>query len=230
MLTVSPALLDNYLMAARLLSRLAVGDTARRPLVDTYKVERLMLQDERMSEDQPFGSRGGIAVAHQFPADGEYLIKIELWRQLYDYIIGLGDAHQLDIRIDGVLLKRFSVGGEGVGMTTPENFAGNTQGDPEWEEYMHTADAHLEVRAPVKAGRHIVAASFVRRQWEPEGVNQPLQTGFGRTTNEEYFGNPRVKNLSIGGPFNVHRPRRVIGAPPSVRLHAERRSRGRALC
>ena len=48
-------------------------------------------------------------------------------------------------------------------MTTPENFAGNTQGDPEWEEYMHTADRGLEVRVPVKAGPHDVGVSFVRR-------------------------------------------------------------------
>ena len=69
-------------------------------------------------------------------------------------------------------------------MTTPESFAGNTQGDPEWEVYMHTADAGLEVRVPVKAGAHEVGVSFVRRLWEPEGVLQPPQTGFGRTTNE----------------------------------------------
>jgi hypothetical protein len=205
-LTVSPALLENYLTAARMISRLAVGDTARKPLVDTFKIERLMDQDDQMSDDLPFGSRGGIAIPYQFPVDGEYLIKIELWRQLYDYIIGMGEPHQLDIRLDGALLKRFTVGGEGRGMTAPENYAGNTQGDPGWETYMHTADAHLEVRAPVKAGPHTVGVSFVRRLWEDEGVLQPPQTGFGRTTNEEYFGYPRVKIVSIGGPFKVMGP------------------------
>ena len=58
---------------------------------------------------------------------------------------------------------------------------------------MHTADAHLEVRVPVKAGLHEVGVSFVRRFWEPEGVLQPPQTGFGRTTNEYYHGNPAVE-------------------------------------
>ena len=99
-----------------------------------------------------------------------------LRRQVYDYIIGMGEPHQLDFRLDGVRIKRFTVGGEAKGMTTPENFAGNTQGDPEWEDYMHTADAHLEVRVPVKAGLHEVGVSFVRRLWEPEGVLQPPQT------------------------------------------------------
>ena len=205
-LTVSPALLENYLSAARMISRLAVGDTSRKPMVDVFKVERDMVQDERMSEELPFGSRGGTAVRYQFPVDGEYLFKIELKRQLYDYIVGMGEAHQLDIRLDGVLLKRFTVGGEGKGMTTPENFAGNTPGDPEWERYMLTADRGLEVRAPVKAGPHVVGVSFVRRLWEAEGVLQPPQTGFGRTTNELYFGYPALKTVSIGGPFNVVGP------------------------
>jgi hypothetical protein len=205
-LTVSPALLENYLSAARMISRLAVGDTSRKPMVDVFKVERDMVQDERMSEDLPFGSRGGTAVTYQFPVDGEYLFKIELKRQLYDYLVGMGEPHQLDVRLDGVLLKRFTVGGEGKGMTTPENFAGNTPGDPEWEKYMLTADRGLEVRAPVKAGPHIVGVSFVRRLWEGEGVLQPPQTGFGRTTNELYFGYPALKTVSIGGPFNVVGP------------------------
>jgi hypothetical protein len=205
-LTVSPALLENYLTAARMISRLAVGDTARKPLIDSFKVERLMFQDDRMSEELPFGSRGGIAIPYQFPVDGEYLIKVELWRQLYDYIIGMGEPHQVDIRLDGVLIKRFTVGGEGRGMTAPENFAGNTQGDPGWEMYMHTADAGLEVRTPVKAGPHVVGVSFVRRHWEAEGILQPPQTGFGRTTNELYYGNPAVKTVSIGGPFKVMGP------------------------
>jgi mono/diheme cytochrome c family protein len=205
-LTVSPALLENYLSAARMISRLAVGDTSRKPMVDVFKVERDMVQDERMSEELPFGSRGGTAVNYQFPVDGEYLFKIELKKQLYDYIVGMGEPHQLDVRLDGVLLKRFTVGGEGKGMTTPENYAGNTPGDPEWEKYMLTADRGLEVRAPVKAGPHVVGVSFVRRLWEAEGILQPPQTGFGRTTNELYFGYPALKTVSIGGPFNVVGP------------------------
>jgi hypothetical protein len=212
-LTVSSALLENYLSAARMISRLAVGDTSRKPVVDIFKVERDMVQDERMSEDLPFGSRGGIAVNYQFPVDGEYLIKLELKRQLYDYLVGMGEPHQVDIRLDGVLLKRFTVGGEGKGMTAPENFAGNTQGDPGWEMYMHTADAGLEIRLPVKAGPHMVAVSFVRRLWEGEGILQPPQTGFGRTTNELYYGYPALKTVSIGGPFNVTGP----GASPTRR-------------
>ena len=205
-LSVSQSLLENYLSAARAISRLAVGDTTIRPVIETIKISKALVQDEQISDDLPFGSRGGALIRHYFPVDGEYTIKVLLRRQEYDYIVGMGEPHELDVRLDGVRLKRFSVGGEAKGMTAPENFAGNTQGDPEFEEYLHTADANLEVRIPVSAGLHDVGVSFVRRLWEPEGVLQPPQIGFGRTTNEYYHGNPAVEFVFIGGPYGTPAP------------------------
>jgi len=202
-LSVSPALLENYLSAARSVSRLAVGDPKGHPPA-TYKIAANWTQDDRMSEDLPFGSQGGLAVRHYFPRDGQYKIKVRLRRQLYDYIIGMGEPHQIDIRLDGVRIKRFTIGGEAKGMTTPETFPGDTQGDLEWEVYMHNADDGLEVLIPVKAGTREVAASFVSSFWEPEGIVQPPQIeSFARTDNEVYFGNPGVGTVSIDGPIGV---------------------------
>ena len=202
-LSVSPALLESYLSAARSISRLAVADPTINPVADVFKIPTALTQDERTSEDLPFGSQGGASIRYHFRLDGEYQIKVLLRRQLYLYIIGMGEPHQIDIRLDGVLIKRFEVGGKARGMTMPEGFAGNTQGDPAFEEYMHTADAGLEVRLPVKAGTHDVGVSFVRRFWEPEGVLQPPQRGFARTTNELYHGNPAVDIVTIGGPYQT---------------------------
>jgi hypothetical protein len=226
-LSVSPLLLENYLSAARVISRRAVGDPTLNPIVETFKISKSLVQDERMHDDLPFGSRGGALIRYHFPLDAEYTIKVLLRRQEYDYIIGMGEPHQIDVRLDGVRLKRFAVGGEGKGMTTPENFAGNTQGDPAWEEYMHTADAGLEIRVPVTAGAHDVGVSFVGRLWEPEGVLQPPQTGFGRTTNEYYHGNPAVEFVMIGGPYGTPAPgdsptrRRVFVCAPKDRAAEE---------
>jgi mono/diheme cytochrome c family protein len=205
-LSVSPALLENYLSAARTVSRLAVGDPTLNPVVDTFKISKALVQDEQMADELPFGSQGGALIRYHFPLNAEYTIKVLLRRQEYDYIIGMGEPHQLDIRLDGVRLKRFTVGGGAKGMTMPENFAGNTQGDPEFEVYMHTADANLEVRVPVTAGDHEIGVSFVRRLWEAEGIVQPPQTGFGRTTNEYYHGNPAVEIVMIGGPYGSASP------------------------
>jgi mono/diheme cytochrome c family protein len=202
-LSVSPALLENYLSAAYKVSKLAIGDGGNGPVVATYQVPRALVQDAQTSAKLPFGSQGGTSIRHFFPVDGDYTIKVTLRRQLYLYIIGIGEPHELDVRVDGVRVGRFTVGGGGKGGTAPESFAGNTQGDPEWEVYMHTADAGLEVRAPITAGAHDIGVSFVRRFWEPEGVLQPPQRGFARTTNELYHGSPAVDIVAIAGPHGV---------------------------
>ena len=59
----------------------------------------------------------------------------------------------------------------------------------------------LEVRVPVKAGTREVGVSFVRKHREPEGILQPPQRGFARTTNELYYGEPAVDTVLIGGPY-----------------------------
>ena len=203
MLTVSTSLLERYLSAARKVSRFAIGNPSIPAVLDTFEVPVALVQDDRVSEDLPFGSQGGTVIDYNFPLDGEYKIKVLLKRQLYLYIMGMGEPHQFDIRLDGALIKRYTVGGGARGMTMPESYAGNTQGDPEFEEYMHTADNHLEVQIPVKAGAHEVGVSFVRQYREQEGILQPPQRGFARTTNELYFGSPAVGRVSIGGPYAV---------------------------
>ena len=160
------------------MSRLAVGDSATLPSSTPIRVSPRLVQDERTSDRLPFGSRGGTAIRYNFPVDGEYTIKVVLKRQLYDYLIGMGEPHQIDVRLDGALLRRFSVGGEAKGTPAPETFAGNTQGDEQWEKYMHTADAGLEFRVPVKAGTRDVGVSFVRNHWEPEGIAPAAAAGF----------------------------------------------------
>ncbi len=55
-LSVSPALLENYLSAAFTVSRLAVGDTKASPPV-IYKVPLNLNQDQWMGEDLSFGSQ-----------------------------------------------------------------------------------------------------------------------------------------------------------------------------
>src|ERR1041385_2503375 len=101
-LSVSPALLQRYMSAARKLSRIAVGDAMIRPDFVTYDVPRFLLQNERISESLPFGSRGGTAVRHYFPVDGEYVIRIELKTNYHGQnILGLGEENQIDLRLDG---------------------------------------------------------------------------------------------------------------------------------
>ena len=205
-LSVSPASLDRYLAAARKISSLAVGDPAIVPVFDTYQVPKLLGQLDRVSEDLPFGSAGGMAVRHSFSADAEYVVKVRLRRQLYDYILGLHRPHLLEVRLDGALLKRFTVGGNAPGRPAPVTFAGNMQGDAAWEIYMHTADDALEVRFSAKAGTHTVGVSFVKTTREDEGVLQPPVTSYGMAYSEDYDGDPAVDSVLIGGPYQASGP------------------------
>ena len=207
-LSISTTHLERYLSVARQVTRLAVGLPPSIASVERFEIPLHVVQDDRQSEDLPFGSRGGISVRYDFPVDGEYAIKVQLRRQYQDYVMGMGWPQQLDLRLDGALVKRFSVGGGATGRPAAASYAGDGEpgfaGDPEWEKYMQIeADAGLEVRMPVKAGPHRIGVSFVRELWEPEGLPQPLQRGRVLTNDQVYMGYAAVGALTIGGPHSV---------------------------
>jgi hypothetical protein len=207
-LTISTAHLERYMSVARQVTRLATGLPPTRPKIERFEVPLHVLQDDRQSEDLPFGSRGGIAVRYDFPVRAEYLIKVRLQRQYQDYIKGMGWPQQLEMRLDGKLLKRFTVGGAGKGRPAAASYAGDGEpgfaGDDEWEKYMQIGgDAGLELRVPVEAGPHTVGVSFVRELWEPEGIPQPLQRGRVITDDEVYMDYANVGSIQIGGPYQA---------------------------
>jgi mono/diheme cytochrome c family protein len=206
-LSISTAHLERYLSVARQVTRLAVGMPPSRPGLERFEIPLFVMQDDRQSEDLPLGSRGGIAVRRDFPVDGEYLVKVRLQRQYQDYLKGMGWPQQLDVRIDGKLMKRFSVGGKAQGRPAAASYAGDGEpgfaGDDSWEKYMQVGgDAGLEARVPVTAGPHVVGVSFVRELWEPEGLPQPLQRGRVIANDQVYMDYANVGSVQIGGPFS----------------------------
>ena len=213
-LTVSPALMDRYLSAARKIGRLALGEEPLGPATETYSVNILNVQDDRMGDDVPFGSRGGLGIRHYFPVDGEYDLAVTLHRNYVNYVRGMGSRHELEVRLDGDLVRSFTFGGEEPDVTqAPASYGGNQFGDPEWEEYMLYADANMRVRFPATAGPHVVSVTFVRRFTEPEGVLQPRQSSFAVAVNEMRDGNAAVDKVAVGGPYESHGP----GDTPSRR-------------
>lgn len=150
-LSLSPLLLERYLSAAEKISRLAVGDPEIPSTAETYDAPKGLLQEERTSDELPFGSRGGFAVRHYFPVDGEYVIQVGLQKtagQDGDVIVGLNEERQIDVRLDGARLKLFQIGG------------GRSQRDG-------AADASLEVRFTAKAGSGRIAVNFVKDTLKP---------------------------------------------------------------
>jgi mono/diheme cytochrome c family protein len=204
-LSITTAHLERYMSVARTVTRAATGLPPTNPVVETFEVPLHIVQTDLRSTDLPLGSRGGIAVPYNFPAEGEYLIKIRLRRQYQDYIMGMGWPQQFDLRLDGEVVERFTVGGNAPGTPATRSFAGagNNFGSPDWEEFMHNADDSLEVRLKVEAGRRVVGVAFVRDHFEPEFVPQPLQRGRVLTNDEQYMEHAGIHSVEIGGPYEM---------------------------
>jgi mono/diheme cytochrome c family protein len=200
-LTASPLMLEQYLSAARKIARLAIGDAKAQPVSDTYTLPRYLMQDDRTSEDLPFGTRGGIAVRQYFPADGEYEVRIRLQRNAREYIRGLAQAHQLEVRLDGEKIASFKVGGERYGKDAGLFSRGNL-GDPAQEEYERvTGDAALHIRFHAKAGTGVVAVAFLKDAALPEG---PIQQPLSQIEFSQYKGGlSAVGSVAISGPYAV---------------------------
>ena len=205
-LSIQPALLDRYLSAAAKIARLAVGDPAMPAGFDRYTALKdnsnestWLSQDERLGEEFPLGSRGGIVARHYFPVDGEYVFKVRLDRTDTGIIRGLQWRNDIEIRLDGVRVGQFSIGG------TPEFTARRGQvGNGNYVDAsspLSNGDDRLEVRVPVKAGMRQAMATIVKPDnlaieglgpnaipiWSREHLNKPE--------------NPlMISSLLIGGP------------------------------
>lgn len=204
-LPFSTAHMERYMSVARQATRLATGIAPINPSISRYEVPLYMSQDWRQNEDMPFGSRGGIAVTHEFPVTGEYLLTINLEANYQDYIKGLGWAQQLELRLDGRLLERFTIGGEAPGTPAPLSFSGTGEpGSIDWEQYMLVGAAEdLQVRLQVSAGSHQLTAAYVREMLEPEGILQPRQGGRLPANDEAYLAYQKVHALDIAGPYGI---------------------------
>ena len=82
-LSLTPALLDRYMFAARRISRLAIGTAAAKPEKDIFVRDRETGFREAghartSSHDMPLGSSGGAALRYYFPRTGEYVIAAAL--------------------------------------------------------------------------------------------------------------------------------------------------------
>ena len=202
-LSMSPALLGRYLFAARKISRLAVGDPASGPSVETFDLSRGLRQDGRMSEDLPYGTRGGTLVRHYFPLDGDYVVKVRLGRNYTNSRIrAINTREEIDVLLDGALVSRFTIGGECNDSDSPHcTGTGIYRTSP----YHLTADDSLEVRFPATAGMHALGVAFVRKSVLTEGPGPALLPP--RHTSSTYTA-PRmdIDYVRLEGPFDATGP------------------------
>jgi hypothetical protein len=211
-LSISPLLMERYMFAAERISRLAVGDPAIPAGSERYTIPTNFMQSERSSDDLPFGSRGGVAIRHYFPADGEYAIKVTLQKNADGFIRGIRNRQQLDVRLDGRRVKLFTFGGEFKGRSGPiftENQNVEYSGDPAQVEYEFTADEALEVRFQAEAGTRVVGVTFPDAPVKTVGFRRPELV----LSDVEHYkgGGAQVETVTIAGPYNT----KGVGDTPS---------------
>ena len=210
-LSMSSTLLERYLLAARKISRLAVGDPTIGPGIETFDLSRGLRQDERMSEELPYGTRGGTAIRHYFPLDGDYVVKVRLGKNFTNSKIrAIATREQIDVLLDGAPITRFEIGGGCIDSDAPE--CEQTDRYYRTSRYDLAADEALEVRFRAPAGMHTLGVAFVRKSVLTEGPPPTLLPP--RHTSSTYEA-PRmdIDYVRLEGPFNATGP----GDTPSRR-------------
>src|SRR5579872_6271406 len=191
-LSMPPALLDRYVSAAATIARQAVGDPNTPPAFVRYGAMKnnpndltYLSQTERLGEDFPLGTKGGVAARHYFPLDGEYEFKLRLQRAWSSPIRGLNVENHFEIRVDGVRVVQFTLGG----------------GKAPTPTFQYDGDEALHVRVPVKAGLHQVMATMLKSDdAEPEGGGPDRLSPYSR--NSDNATSPiAIAALLIGGPY-----------------------------
>ncbi|HJN46805.1 MAG: hypothetical protein CL477_09155 [Acidobacteria bacterium] len=197
-LSLSPSLLERYMIAAAKVSQLAVGDPGLRPTLQTYSVRPTLIQLGRMSEEQPFGTRGGMSARHYFPLDGEYRVKVRLQRTHAAQIRGLAEPNDIEVRLDRRRIAEFTVGGDGIINPWGAVMAASA--------YEQTADDGLELTLDVTAGTHTIGVAFPEKRGLPEGLLEPRLS----SASYEFAGDRdapmALGSIEISGPYDAVRP------------------------
>jgi len=186
---LSPTLLEGYLRAASKISTLALGDRGASPSEVTYKVPRTQSQNRHI-DGTPWGTRGGIAVTHTFPADGEYTFRIMLHGTPVGDLFGsvFSRNEQLEISINGERAALVDI-------------------DFRISEKDKAGLNIVSPRVRVSAGPQKLAAAFIQKF---DGVFDDLIAPIDYTLADTEYGDsvgitalPHVRDFSITGPFTV---------------------------
>jgi mono/diheme cytochrome c family protein len=183
----SPTLVEGYLRAASKVAALAIGDPDAPASEAHYRVPKTASQLRR-ADGAPLGTRGGISVVHTFPADGDYVFRMDLHGNADGFLFG-GPAtgEQLEVSINGERKAIFEIDRKMAEVTTG-----------------------LTLRTPaihVAAGAQRVTAAFIQQFEGPvNDLIAPIDHTLADTQIGVAYGVttlPHLKDLSIAGPQRV---------------------------
>jgi mono/diheme cytochrome c family protein len=187
-LTMSPALMEAYLSAASKISRLALASNTVPSFVE-FNVPDDVTQNYHV-EGLPFGTRGGTLIEHEFPADGDYILRVV---PIFEGNMGQANdpfgqiqRERLVVTLDGKQVHQY-----------------------DWDKEMRGAPRSGVPTPPiaVKAGLHKVGVTFIATHYAPDNnINQVFQRATietGGIPGYEFF--PHVGKVRIEGPQKAAR-------------------------
>jgi hypothetical protein len=195
-LQMTPAFMDQAVTAARALALQAVGDPKSVPLETTYGPPANMIlslaaapalgsgNQQRYKDGMPFGTRGGMSVEHNFPADGEYVLTIGDMA-LARTVPNLEFENTVIALLDGKEIWRTQLGGE----------EDHKAVDQKLDDAVARINGRLkDIHFKATAGQHTVAVTFLRRSYAEDDA---------RTLQYQAGDDRRSANLLEGGQHRV---------------------------
>jgi hypothetical protein len=182
----SPAVMEGYLRAADKVAVLALGEREATATSATYTVSSATSQ-MRQVDGAPFGTRGGVSVVHNFPADGEYTFAVRLQTATNGGLIGRrAPDEQIEISVNGERVARLPV-------------------DPRMSE---SREGGFDLETPrifVKAGPQRVSAAFLRRfSGLVDDLVAPIEYTLADATGApQLLQLPHLQHLNVTGPFDA---------------------------
>jgi mono/diheme cytochrome c family protein len=186
----SPALLEGYMRAASKIVRDALGDPKADATSATFKVPRTGTQLRHL-EGAPMGTRGGIVVTHNFPADGEYVFKMMMHGTPTGGLFG-GRSFSGNENIE------ISVNGERAALIEiPANLSESSPNG-----LILTSPSIL-----IKAGPQVIAAAFIQRtSLLVDDLIAPIEHSLADSnigSAAEISTLPHLRDFEIAGPFKI---------------------------
>ena len=184
----STTVMEGYLRAAGQISRLALGDPDAEVGNTIYRLSRIRSQKEHV-QGAPFGTRGGLSVVHNFPADGKYVFHIMPYNAVEGEVFGrTWGTEQIEVSIDGERVALLEI-----------------------DRWMRESEpTGLNIRTDsiqVTAGPHRVTAAFIRQfEGDLDDLIRPIDhtladgqigIGYGVTTQQH------LQRMTVLGPFEV---------------------------
>ncbi len=181
----SPAVLEGYIRAANKITIDALGDPKTSATSATYSISSTTNQ-LRHVDGAPMGTRGGISVVHNFPADGEYVFTVKFQAATNGGLIGRRSQNeQVEISFNGEHAALLDI-------------------NPNMSE----TNGGLSLRTSrifVKAGPQRVSAAFIPKfSGLADDLVAPIEYTLADAIGApQLFQVPHLQDFNITGPFTV---------------------------